>query len=227
VNEPSLTIIAVGAVKHALAELARTPGLPSASLQWFTAGGARDRVLGGGAFDLVLTSDPALDALQDAGRIVPPRIALDRTGLGFAVPRGAPALAVATPQALASTLRAAPSIAMADPASGATAGTHFQSVLDQLGLAQDLERRITRHTNGMLAVAEVAAGRAAIGVSQETEILPTDGVALGGMLPEPLQRWTGYGAALAAAADPRAGAWLELLGGARAREMFARTGFRA
>jgi ABC-type molybdate transport system substrate-binding protein len=215
-------IVAVGAVKHALTRLLAMGDLPPAEITFFTAGGARDAVLSGAACGLVFTSAPAMAALVAAARVLPPAKIIGRTGLGFAVPDGADELDTTD---LRAALLGAARIAMADPASGATAGTHFQAVLDQLGLATELAPRITRHANGMLAVAEVAAGRADLGVSQVTEIVPTDGVALGGMLPEALQLWTAYEAALTPAAGDGARVWFNALAGDIARETFIGTGF--
>lgn len=226
-TETPLRIIAVGAVKHALQHLLRTPGLPEATASFDTVGGARDKVLAGTPCDLVIASDPALDILREAGRLTGERLALGRTGLGFAVPEGAAPLDTSSPAAIAATLRAAPRIAMADPASGATAGRHFQGILDQLGLTDTLAPKITRHANGMLAVAEVVEGRASIAVSQMTEIVPVPGVDLGGTLPEAMQLWTVYAASLAAGGDARAGAWLALFASPAGQEAFAATGFVA
>ena len=79
----------------------------------------------------------------------------------------------------------------------------------------------------MLAVAEVVAGRAAIAVSQMTEIVPVPGVDLGGTLPEAMQLWTVYAASLATGGDARAGAWLALFASPAGQEAFAATGFVA
>lgn len=224
---PTLRIAAVGAVKLALAQALADTALPAWTATFDTVGGARDRVLAGEPYDLVFGSAPALDALEAAGRILGPRLAVGRTGAGLAVAAGAPPLDIATPERLAAVLRAAPAIAMADPASGATAGKHFAAVLKTLGLADELAPRISRHANGMLAVAEVAAGRATLGVSQGTEILAAPGVALGGMIPEALQHWTTYSAARVAGGDARAQALLAALGSPRGQAAFAAIGFLA
>jgi molybdate transport system substrate-binding protein len=174
-----------------------------------------------------MVSTPAMDALAAAGRIADPRHLIGRTGAGFAIPPGSVPPDLSSEAAVAATLRAARRIAMADPASGATAGRHFQALLERLGLAEELASRITRHPNGMLAVAEVAAGRATIAVSQGTEILAAPGVALGGMLPEPLQLWTGYEAARAAGGDPRAQKILDLIASDTGRAAFSAIGFQS
>jgi molybdate transport system substrate-binding protein len=222
----AVRIIAVGAVKLAMQQLMSSPGLPPAEASYDTVDAARDKALAGAPCDLVMVSTPAMDALAAAGRIAGPRHLVGRTGAGFAVPPDTPLPDVSCETAVAATLRAAGRIAMADPASGATAGKHFQAVLERLGLAEELALRITHHPNGMLAVAEVAAGRAAIAVSQGTEILAAPGVVLGGMLPEPLQLWTGYEAALSTDSDSRAGIILDLIASDTGRAAFTAIGFQ-
>jgi molybdate transport system substrate-binding protein len=220
-------IIAVGAVKLAMQQLLSTPGLPSAEASYDTVGATRDKVLAGAACDLVMVSTPAMDVLAAAGRVAAPRHLIGHTGTGLAVPVDTPPPDLSSEAAVAATLRAATRIAMADPASGATAGRHFHSVLQRLGLAAELAPRITLHANGMLAVAEVAAGRATIGVSQGTEILAAPSVALGGMLPEPLQLWTGYEAARTVGGDPRAQDILALIASDNGRAAFTAIGFQS
>lgn len=221
-----LTILGAGAVKHAVTRLLDTPGLPPATARFDTVGAVRDAVLAGEHADLVLLSLAALDALQAAGRVVAERrITLGRTGVGFAVAPDAALLDTTTPAALAATLRASQGvIAMADPERGATAGIHFRAVLQRLDLWDVLQPKLRSFPTGIVAVAEVAAGRAAIGVSQASEIVAAQGVRLGGTLPDALQLFTTYGAAAAPGAV-EAGAWLALFASPAGRLAFAESGF--
>jgi molybdate transport system substrate-binding protein len=222
-----LTILGAGAVKHAMTQLLHTPGLPPATARFDTVGAVRDAVLAGEPAGLVLLSEAALDALEAAGRITAHgRITLGRTGVGFAVPRDAAPLDTATPDTLAATLRATDGvIAMADPERGATAGIHFRAVLQRLDLWDALQPKLKCFPTGIVAVAEVAAGRASIGVSQASEIVAADGVRLGGTLPDALQLFTTYGAATTPAASDAAGTWLALLASPAGRAAFTESGF--
>lgn len=222
-----LTILGAGAVKHAVTRLLDTPGLPPATARFDTVGAVRDAMLAGEPAGLVLLSTAALDALQAAGRVVAQgRITLGRTGVGFAISRDAAPLDTATPEALATTLRASQGvIAMADPERGATAGIHFRTVLQRLDLWDALQPKLRSFPTGIVAVAEVAAGRASIGVSQASEIVAAQGVRLGATLPDALQLFTTYGAATTPGASDAAGAWLALFVSPAGRLAFTESGF--
>ncbi len=223
----ALTILGAGAVKHAVTRLLDTPGLPPATARFDTVGAVRDAVLAGEPADLVLLSTAALDALQAAGRVVPHgRVTLGRTGVGLAVAHNAAPLDTTTQEALAATLRASQGvIAMADPERGATAGIHFRAVLQRLDLWDVLQPTLKSFPTGIVAVAEVAAGRAVIGVSQASEIVAAPGVRLGGTLPDVLQLFTTYAAAATPAAAEAAGAWLALFRSPAGRAAFIESGF--
>jgi molybdate transport system substrate-binding protein len=97
------------------------------------------------------------------------------------------------------------SIAYADPARGATAGTHFAQVLDRLGITKAVQPKTLVVPFGIEAVEAVAAGKAELGISQSSEIAPHPGVTLAGGLPGALALRTDYAAAvLADTADARA-----------------------
>ncbi|MBL8700333.1 MAG: substrate-binding domain-containing protein [Alphaproteobacteria bacterium] len=194
-----------------------------------TVGALRDRVLAGENPDVVLLSAPALDALATAGRLAAgTRRDLGRTGVGLAAPLGAPPLDISTPDRLRAVLLAAPSLAYADPARGATAGTHFRKVLAELGIADAVAAHAKVVPFGVDGVRAVAEGEFALAVSMATEILANRRVRFVGNLPEPLQLWTVYGAAAVAPASGATGATaalLEFLAGETATEAFRRIGF--
>ena len=79
-----------------------------------------------------------------------------------------------------------------------TAGIHFSQVLDQLGLAQTLAPRLRTFPNGAAAMREMAlrGGAAALGCTQISEILYTEGVELVAPLPPGFELATVYSAAL-------------------------------
>jgi molybdate transport system substrate-binding protein len=135
-----------------------------------------------------------------------------------------PAPDVSTPEALRQALISAPSIAYADPARGATAGTHFAKVLDALGLREPLASKVTVMPFGVEVIQAVQAGRFALGVSQSSEILQHEGVRMAGPLPAPYALTTGYAAALAND-KPAARELLEFLGTPPARDAWKATGF--
>jgi molybdate transport system substrate-binding protein len=187
----------------------------------------RDRVLAGGTADIVILSEAGIAALASAGKIdAGAAIELGTIAVALAVRKGAAVPDVSSsPEALKKTLRAAASIAHADPARGATAGAHFAAVLEQLGIAGELESRVRVLAFGGDVIDGVAQGRFAIGVSQSSEIAAHPGVVLAGGLPEPLARRTRYLAVKLPAAGPAAEAFLLLLGGPQGRGLSRTMGF--
>ena len=201
-------VLAAGAAKHAVEAIA--PAFERASghrlvASFDTVGAQRDRVLHappGAAADVVLLSDSAIGQLRAAGRLADaPALSLGRVVVALAVPAGQPLPDVSDAAHLRETLLAAPSIAYADPARGATAGTHFARTLDALGIRDQVAPRVTLMPFGVEVIEAVAQGRQSLGVSQSSEIMGHAGVQFAGALPPPYARGTGYGAALARDGD--------------------------
>lgn len=193
-----------------------------------TAGALRKRVLAGEAADVLILSAEAIAALEAAGRIRPgSRRELGSVAVALAVRKGAAVPDLSTPEALRHALLAARSIAHADPNRGATAGIHFASVLDRLGIGREVRPRLTVLDFGGDVIEGVAQGRFELGVSQSSEIAPHPGVALAGSLPEPFALRTPYVAALHADARPEGELLLAFLRGPHGRAAFGGSGFSA
>ena len=224
-------VLAAGAAKHAVETLA--PAFQEATghtlrASYDTVGALRDRVLQGppGAVaDLVILSDAALATLRTAGRLESsPALSIGRVVVALAVKQGAALPALSTVDELRQTLLAAPGIAYGDPARGATAGTHFASVINTLGMRDALQGKITVLPFGVDVVVGVADGRYALGVSQSSEIMQHQGVSYAGPLPAPYSLSTGYGAALASQSKA-AKQFHEFLASPRASIEFNSSGF--
>jgi molybdate transport system substrate-binding protein len=194
-------VLAAGAAKHAIEAIA--PGFERASghvlrASFDTVGAQRDRVLQaapGAAADVVILSEAAVQQLQEAGRITAPPRPVGRVSVAIAVPDGQPVPDISDAERLRAALLAAPSIAYADPARGATAGTHFERTLDALGIRAAVAPKATVLPFGVDVIEAVAQGRYALGVSQSSEISNHPGVHLAGVLPPPHAQSTGYAAA--------------------------------
>lgn len=224
-------VLAAGAAKAAVERLApeftrQTGHTVRASFD--TVGAQRNRVLQvavGDAADVVILSIPAIAELRTAGRLQS-NDALDigMVAVSLAVPQGAAVPDISTPEALKAALLAAPSIAYADPARGATAGTHFDKVLDRLQLRPQLQARLTVLPFGVEVIKDVSRGKYALGVSQSSEILQHEGITMVGPLPPPLALTTRYAAALAST-QPAARQLLQFLASPTALQQFRATGF--
>ena len=223
-----VAVFAAGAVQKAVVEVAAafeaTTGHKVVA-SYDTVGALRDRVLAGETPDLVIVSEAGLKALAAKGKLWQgSEVRLGETSVGICVPASGPPLDISTPEKLKAVLLAAPSIAHADPARGATAGTHFRKVLAALGIEAELSPRVTVVPFGGTIAKDVAAGKFALGVTQMTEIVTIPGVR-GHALPEPHALRTGYGMGLGKAPGAAAADLIELLKGESGRAAFAKSGF--
>lgn len=221
-------VLAAGAAKAALEKIApefqRATG-HTVSASYDTVGAQRDRVLKGDAADLVILSASAIDQLAAAGRLAGvQRQAIGTVAVSLAVPAGAGVPDLSTPQALQQALQQAASIAYADPARGATAGTHFDKVLLALGMKDSLAPKLHVLPFGVDVIKDVSTGKYALGVSQSSEILQHEGITMVGPLPAPYALTTAYSSA-ATSGQSAAKLLLQFLGTEPAMSQFRATGF--
>lgn len=162
--------------------------------------------------DLVILSRAIVDELAGQDLVVKSTTAdIGRVETAVAVRVGDPTIAVATADDLRTALLAADEIFIPDTRT-ATAGIHFAKVLAELGIADQVTRRLKMFPNGMTAMRHlsVSSARRAIGCTQITEILNTSGVKLVGPLPRGCDLATVYTAAITTGA-PAAGAAQQLI----------------
>jgi molybdate transport system substrate-binding protein len=94
----------------------------------------RDRIRAGEPFDVVITTQSRVEELGGANRLVPDTVAIvARSLIGVAVRTGRPKPNIASIDAFVGTLRAASSIACADPAFGTASGLYLVDLFDRLG----------------------------------------------------------------------------------------------
>lgn len=192
-------------------------------------GAMKEALLAGEPCDLMIVTAAIVDALCAQGLLLPDsRAALGRVRTGIAVPAGRPLPDITTPDELKMALQAAETIHFPDP-QRATAGIHFDRVMQQLGIRDSLQARFRTHPNGATAMRELAADGSpgAIGCTQVSEILYTPGVRLVGVLPRQFELATVYTAALGArAAQPElAQRFIALLTGADSQALRTAGGF--
>ena len=191
-------------------------------------GAMQEALLAGEPCDVMIVTDAMVVALQSEGKLgIRPRAPLGRVRTGLAVRNGESIPGIATPDALKASLRAASAIYFPD-SQRSTAGIHFASVLDRLGIAEELAPRLHTFPNGATAMRELAASApGAIGCTQITEIMYTPGITLVGPLPDEFELATVYTAAVAmrAAQPVLAQRFIDLLAGPATRAMRADGGF--
>lgn len=162
-----------------------------------TVGQIQEKLKSGATADVIVVSAAALKQLDKADEIRPrTSAALGRIGIGLAVRDGSEIPDISTPEKFKATLLSAKSITYMDPAAGASSGIATAKIMKDLGIADEIARK-TKLTQSGYSAARVANGEVEIAIQNVSEIVPVKGVRLAGLLPEPLQVYTPYSAAVA------------------------------
>jgi molybdate transport system substrate-binding protein len=205
----ALKVLSAGAVQSMVEALGREFERASGNkldLVFNTAGALRERIAGGEAADLVILSESIIASLDQSGMFVPGSIInLGRTVTGVAVREGSPVPDISTPQAFTQALLKAKSVAYTDPKAGGSGGIMFAALLEKLGIADAVNKKAVLGKRGAEVAASIAEGRAEIGTTFISEILPVQGVKVVGPLPGALHTANTYTAAIpAGSASPAA-----------------------
>ena len=191
-------------------------------------GAMKEALLSAQPCDVLIVTDSMVRTLQASGELAAEGAApLGRVRTGIAVRADDVPPPIGTPDELRDALLAASVLYFPDP-HRATAGIHFASVLDRLGIRHEVAERCRTFPNGATSMHELVHAPAdAIGCTQITEILYTEGVRLVGALPAEFELATVYTAAPAArAADLMlARRLIELLAGPASRPLREQGGF--
>jgi len=147
----------------------------------------------GEVFDLVILSESGLQALVQAGQVVPgSRIDLARSKIGAAVRKGTPKPDISTVEALRQTLLNAKSVAYSASASGSYLATEL---FPKLGVAERLKETGQRILSERVG-AVVARGDAELGFQQVSELIYFKELDFLGTLPDEVQQSLFFSAGL-------------------------------
>ena len=226
-----LTLYAAAGVKAPIEQVARDFHAASGHtvrLVFDTAGAAEKQFLADSGATFLITTRSRLEAAERKGDLTSGVTTMigDTVG-GFAVAAGQPKPDISTPEKLKAVLLAAPSIAFSDPARGATIGAHFMAVIEALGIKEQVLRKAILATDGTQTVQLVRENKAALGVTQVSEIVQADAAMLVGPFPAQFDLATTYALWRSSAASPVAEAFIGLLASAQEREKLTRHGLRA
>ena len=176
-------------------------------LSFGTVGALQQRLDAGETADVVISGQPAIDALEKAGRLAAKsRADIATVRISVAVRDGAPAPDISTPEAFRQTLVDARAIAFSDPAVGGSAGVYLARMFTELGLANAIKQKGMPQPNGGEVARRVAEGKADLGMTLTAEIVPIAGVRVIGPLPKPLGSDTSYCASVMATSSARGAA---------------------
>lgn len=196
----AIRVLSAGAVKtgvRAAAEAFRAQGQGSVEPRFATAPTIRAEIAAGSLTADVLVAPPgAMNEAAKLGRVdESTRVMLGRVGAGVAVRAGGRVPDVSSVESLKQALVAADSIAF----NKASTGIYIESLFDRLGLAQTLAGKIHRQDNGAGVMNHLLRNSGYdIGFGATTEIIvfADKGVLLVGPLPDEIQNYTRYEAAV-------------------------------
>jgi molybdate transport system substrate-binding protein len=206
----TIKVMATGAVESMVralgADYEKLSG-DTLDLHFGTAGAIRARFDGGEVPDLLVSPAAMIEALAKTGAVVPDSIVdLGRTVTGVAIREGAPAPDISTPDAFKQALLAACGVSYSAPAAGGSSGKYFASLLDKLGIADEINKKAVFGKRGYEVAQAVVDGRAELGTTFISELMTVPGVTILGPLPGELYFANTYTAAIPAGGSrPEAG----------------------
>lgn len=151
------------------------------------------RISGGEVVDLVIMAGDSLDELTRRGRIVAgSRVDVAKSGVGVAVRAGASKPDISSGEAVKQALLAAKSIAY----SSGPSGVYFASLVQRMGIADQIRQNMKQVPPGESVGELVARGEAEIGFHQVSELMPVKGIDIVGPLPPDIQQITVFSAGL-------------------------------
>lgn len=194
-------LVSVGGVKGALDRIVADYSKATGNKVNYTVGSplvVSQRLAAGEAFDVVVQSAPAMDDYAKLGGLkADTRVKVARGGIGMAVAPQATPPDIATVAAFKTALLNTKSIAVGDPAMPNGSGILIAAILQNSGVMDQIKPKL--QVVGLdPGQQQIAKGEIEIGFFNISEIRAF--VKYGGPVPQPLQRYTSYDAAVTAKA---------------------------
>jgi molybdate transport system substrate-binding protein len=169
-----IKVVSANGPRAILADL--TPKFESATVHKLAitvieTGEIRHRILSGAIYDVIILPTGTAEELAKLGKIVAgTMVPVVRTSFGMAVRAGERKPDVRSAEAFRRSLLAAKSILITDPATGGISGVHFMSVLERLGIAEEMKPKLVLHRGGGYHAERIVKGEADLAVQAEHEI---------------------------------------------------------
>jgi molybdate transport system substrate-binding protein len=193
----TVKLITSMASRELLKELAaRFTARTSQPLEVEAAGGVdvAKRVRAGEAIDIVVLARSSIDELARAGALLAASVTdIARSGIAVAVRETAAAPDIGDEEAVRRAVTAAPSLSYSTGPSGVYLEKKFQS----WGILELIRPRIVVPPPGVPVASLVAAGQAALGFQQLSELINVQGIKVLGPLPRDMQLITTFSGAIA------------------------------
>jgi len=162
-----------------------------------TSGALQKMLQSGAKADIVIVASSTMDALEKEHLIMPgTRFDVARGLIGVGIRPGAASPDLSSTDAFKKSLLAARSISFVDPKSGGTSGTYMAGLLNRMGIASEMQKKIVFRNQGSEVAEAVAKGEAEIGITFTSEMAPNKGVRVAGVLPDSIQLPTNYSVAI-------------------------------
>ena len=184
------------------------------------------RVEGGEAADVIVSSPPIIAALTKAGKVLEPgQMHLGRVGVGVVARQDAPQPDVSTPAALRTAILNADAVVY----NTASSGSYIDGMLKKIGVFDQIQGKLVRLWDGTAVMHHLMEGKIKeFGFGGITDILGyrDQGLRLVGPLPEEIQNYASYNAAVVAIApNPDAAkAFMAYLASPEGRALFVANG---
>lgn len=195
-----IKIMSAGAVQSMVTlignEFAKANG-HELDLNFATVGTLRERLSGGEKTDIAILSESAVAAFAKSGLFVVGSIKdLGRTRTGVVIREGAAKPQIATVDDFKRALLNAKAVSYSDPKGGGSSGTFFASLLERLGIANEINKKAVLKKRGYEVAQAVVDGEAEIGTTFISEILTVKGAVVAGPLPAEIDNANTYTAAI-------------------------------
>ena len=188
----------------------------------------RRRIGGGEIADVVLAPVAVIAELADRGRVAAEgRVAVGRVGVGVVARNGAPSPGVGSAEALKRSLLDADSVVY----NRASSGAYIETMLKTIGIYEQIRDKLIRYDDGTAVMHHLMRGQGReFGFGGITDILMyrDKGLRLVGPLPEEIQNYTAYTAALITASPhpDAAQALLQFLASPLGKALFSINGIK-
>ncbi len=187
----------------------------------------REKLAAGETADVLVLPAPVLDALAKDDKVrADGRATFGTVGISVVTRQGARAPDISSKEKFRDAMLAARAVVHATP--GQTpSGTHMGRVMEDLGIAETMAKKVIHRPALDGGVQLVAAGEADIGIYPASEVAGVEGLAVVGPLPPGLDLEIVYGAAVSAAgaAPDAAAAFVRFMAAAENRAVWKKAGF--
>jgi molybdate transport system substrate-binding protein len=175
--------------------------------------------------DILLGTTASVDRAAADGTVAGSKLPVGRTGIAVMVRRGVPHPKVATAADIKQAVLAADAVAY----NTAPSGQQLQKLFDQMGVADQIKDKSTRPPNGAQTMQHMVDGKGnEIGFGLSNEMTPylDKGLDFVAMLPDDLQSYTTYDAAVLtrSKSSEAANAFLRYITTPDAKKVFAKSG---